>query len=148
MVNKGNDLPPPYNMLNCVQSGKIIGRIMGPNNSTHYAINGNTCTRGRGGVPVNTSEFFLQGPWDWFRHGLCMSRLWLSRVRGGFVCPCRWVAFGFGFGRPAWRWFRLAYVGSRLALVLVMRGGFVLFSFVRRLVLVDTGKKLKKCVVN
>ena len=38
---------------------------------------------------------------------------------GGFVCSCFWFACGVGFGRPAWRWFRLS-----LFLVLVCRLGF------------------------
>ena len=46
-----------------------------------------------------------------------MSRLWQFRVRGGVVCPCRWVAFVVGFGRPAWHWFRVVKVGARFGLV-------------------------------
>ena len=37
---------------------------------------------------------------------------------GGFVCSCFWFACGVGFGRPAWRWFRLSFF-----LVLVCRLG-------------------------
>ena len=53
---------------------------------------------------------------------------------------------------PVGRWFRcglfvIVWFGvglSRLALVLVVCGGFVLFSFVQRLLLVDPGKNFKK----
>ena len=61
------------------------------------------------GPPVNTSEGILRGHRAWLRIGLFTSRLRMFRVRGGFVCPCRWVAFGVGFfGRSARRWFRLS----------------------------------------
>ena len=51
----------------------------------------------------------------WLRFGLFMSLLWLFLVRGGFVCPCRRVAFGVGFGRSVWQWFRFStlLVGGR-----------------------------------
>ena len=47
--------------------------------------------------------------------------LWLFRVRGGFVCPLRWFAFGVGFGRPVAVVSFVINVGSRLVLVLVLR---------------------------
>ena len=65
--------------------------------------------RAGGGPPSQYYRVPLQGPraWDWLRYGLlCRLWLWLFRARGGLVCPLRWFAFGVGFGRPAWRWFR------------------------------------------
>ena len=58
----------------------------------------------------------------WFRLSLMSARVW-----------CRFLsfAFGLGFGCPAPRWFRFILFGfcpSRLALVSVVCGGFVLFS--------------------
>ena len=67
--------------------------------------------RAGGGPPVHTSEFFLQGhwAWGWLWFGLlCRLWLWRFRVRGAFVCPCRWFALDVGFGRSAWRWIRLS----------------------------------------
>ena len=34
--------------------------------------------------------------------------VWFVPCGGGYVCPQCWFAFGVGFGRPAWRWFRLS----------------------------------------
>ena len=76
------------------------------------------------GPPGYTTECFLQGPrvWGWLRLGLLRRLcLWLLRVSGGFVCSFRWFAFGVGFARPEWRWFRF------------------IFAVVWRLVLVDPG---------
>ena len=71
--------------------------------------------------PVNISEFFLHGPrdWDWLRIGLW---LWSFRFRGDFVLSYRRFALGVGFGRSAWRRFRVHSVGSRLVM-----GGDVYF---------------------
>ena len=88
---------------------------------------------GGGGPPRQYYRVIPEWPRAMGLVGL-LSRLWLFRVRGGFVCPFRWFAFGVGFGRPAWRMFRLSlmldrvWLGpSRLALVFVMCGGFVSF---------------------
>ena len=60
--------------------------------------------------PFSLSPFFL--------------RRWLLHVGGGFVCPCRWFAFGVSFGRSAGAVVSFVHiVGLRLALVLVVRGG-------------------------
>ena len=110
---------------------------------------------GGAGPPVNTTDRFLQRPsaWGWFRFGL-LWLLWLFRVCGGFVCPFRLFgcAFGVGLCRPAWRWFRLSLMLVRLwcwfwSFAFGLGFGRVrwfrfIFSFVRRLVLVDPGQKL------
>ena len=82
------------------------------------------CPRAGGGA-VNTAVCFQQKPmaWDWLRLGLSLP-LWLLlfRVRGGFVFPLRWCAFGFGFGSYARRLFRFSLMSVRvLVLVLFLR---------------------------
>ena len=84
------------------------------------------------GASVNTIECAPQGPsvWDWLRLGLSC-RLWLWPFRGGFACPCYSFVCGVGFGRPAWRWFRLSLFWTLfwscavLVLVVPPGGGFV-----------------------
>ena len=45
---------------------------------------------------------------------------WLFRIRGGFVYPFRWLAFGVGFGRSACAAVSFALVvGSRSVLVVL-----------------------------
>ena len=72
--------------------------------------------------------------WDWLWFGL-LRLLW--PFRGGFVFPFRRFAFGVGFFAPCggfvYPYCRFSPgVGfglSRLALILIARGGFVYFPF-------------------
>ena len=66
-----------------------------------------------GKPPVIIRECFLHGRrgWNWLRLGF-----WPLCFRGGFVLSYPWRALGVGFGRSAWRWFRVHNVGSRLVL--------------------------------